>query len=45
MRASPGAARDVTFTASGLSGSPTAVDINMTFGSPVHTFIGDVSAT
>jgi hypothetical protein len=41
---SPGAARDVTFTAAGLSGSPTAVDINMTFGSPVHTFIGDVSA-
>ena len=39
-----GAPRNVTFNATGLSGSPTSVDISMTFGGPVHTFIGDVQA-
>src|SRR6188508_1099022 len=39
-----GAPRDVTFNATGLSGSPTAVDISMTFGAPVHSFMGDVVA-
>lgn len=40
-----GANRDVTFTASGLSGSPTNVEVSMTFGGPVHSWGGDVSAT
>jgi hypothetical protein len=39
-----GAPRNVTFNATGLSGSPTSVDISMAFGSPNHTFIGDVTA-
>jgi hypothetical protein len=39
-----GAPRDVTFNAAGLSGSPTSVDISMTFGGPIHSFIGDVQA-
>lgn len=37
--------RDVTFTASGLSGSVTAVNITTTFGNTVHSFMGDVTAT
>jgi len=41
---SPGAARDVTFTTSNLSGAPSAVSISMTFGSPNHTFMGDIVA-
>jgi hypothetical protein len=40
-----GAPRDVVFNATGLSGSPTAVDISMTFGAPNHSFMGDVTAT
>ena len=42
---SPGANKDVTFTVSGLSGAPTNVSVDMTFGSPIHTFVGDVRAT
>ncbi|MBS1794036.1 MAG: VCBS repeat-containing protein [Acidobacteria bacterium] len=41
---SPGAARDVTFTVAGVNGSVSAVDVGMTFGSPNHTFIGDIVA-
>lgn len=37
--------KDVTFTASGLSGAPSAVNISMTFGTPNHTFVGDIVAT
>ncbi|HMS10083.1 MAG TPA: FG-GAP-like repeat-containing protein, partial [Pyrinomonadaceae bacterium] len=39
-----GTNREVTFTVSGLSGSPTNVEVDMTF-SPVHTWGGDVTAT
>lgn len=40
-----GSNRDVTFTVSGLSGAPTNVEVSMTFGGPVHTWGGDVTAT
>lgn len=36
--------RNVTFTTSGLSGAPSAVSVSMTFGSPNHTFMGDIIA-
>ena len=39
-----GAPRNVTFTVSGLTGAPTAVDVDLTFGSPIHTFVGDITA-
>ena len=35
---------NVTFTVSGMSGSPTNVEVDMTF-SPAHTWSGDVQAT
>src|SRR6185369_6676864 len=41
----PGTPLNVTFNASGLSGAPTAVDLSVTFGSPVHTWMGDITAT
>jgi len=41
---SPGAPRNVTFTAAGLSGSVASVDVSMTFGAPSHTFVGDIVA-
>jgi len=41
----PGAPLNVTFTASGLTGSVTAVDVGVTFGNPNHTFMGDIVAT
>src|SRR5690349_18308822 len=41
----PGTPLNVTFNASGLSGAPTAVDVSMTFGSPNHTWMGDITAT
>ena len=37
-----GPARDVTFTVSGMSGSPTNVEVSM---SVTHTWVGDVGAT
>lgn len=36
---------NVTFAASGLSGSVTNVNISMTSGGPSHTFVGDITAT
>ena len=33
----PGTPLNVTFNAAGLSGAPTAVDLSVTFGAPVHT--------
>jgi hypothetical protein len=39
-----GAARDVTFNVAGLSGAPTNVSLNMTWGSPNHTFVGDITS-
>lgn len=43
--ATNGAPKDVTFTVSGLSGAPTNVSVDMTFGAPVHTWRGDITAT
>lgn len=37
--------KDVTFTVSGISGAPSAVSANFTFGAPVHTWRGDITAT
>jgi hypothetical protein len=39
-----GAPRNVTFNATGLSGAPAGVDLSVTFGSPTHTFVGDITA-
>ncbi len=39
-----GTPRNVTFTVAGITGSPTSVEVGMTFGAPVHTFVGDVTA-
>lgn len=41
---SDGTPRNVTFNVTGLSGAPTNVEVSMTFGSPVHTFVGDITA-
>lgn len=41
----PGTAKDVTFSVSGLSGAVSTVSVsNLTFGSPIHTWMGDVTA-
>ncbi len=40
-----GAARDVMFNVTGLTGAPTNVEIDMTFGAPAHSWRGDVAAT
>lgn len=40
----PGNPLNVTFNASGLSGSPSSVGVSMTFGSPNHTWAGDIVA-
>ena len=43
--ATGGPPRNVTFTVSGLTGSVTGVELtNLTFGSPVHSWMGDVEA-
>lgn len=42
--ATGGSPRNVTFTVSGLSGSVTNVEMNMTFGAPIHSWAGDVEA-
>lgn len=42
---SPGAARDITFNVTGISGAPSSVSVSVTFGSPNHTFMGDIVAT
>jgi hypothetical protein len=39
-----GTPRNVTFNATGLSGPPAGVDLSVTFGAPIHTFVGDVTA-
>ena len=41
----PGTPRNVTFTVSGISGSVTNVAVSATFGSPNHTWMGDIIAT
>src|SRR5436190_4679059 len=40
-----GAPRDVAFTVSGLSGPRSSVAVSVTFGSPNHTWMGDITAT
>ena len=37
--------RNVTFNATGLTGSVTNVNLSMTFGGPNHSFAGDIIAT
>jgi hypothetical protein len=39
-----GPPRNVTFDATGLNGAPASVSVSMTFGSPNHSFMGDVTA-
>jgi hypothetical protein len=39
-----GGPRDVTFNVTGITGAPSTVNVNVTFGSPNHTFMGDVTA-
>jgi hypothetical protein len=39
-----GAARDITFAATGLGAGPPNVEVSMTWGSPTHTFVGDITA-
>lgn len=41
----PGAARDVTFAVAGIGGTIQAVEVTMSFGSPTHTWAGDIVAT
>lgn len=41
----PGTPRNVTFTVAGLSSAPTNVEVSMTFGAPVHSWVGDIVAT
>ena len=40
-----GPQRNVTFTVSGVTGAPTSVEISMTFGGPIHPYMGDITAT
>ena len=42
--ADPPTSRDVTFTVTGIPGSPSAVGVDMTFGSPIHTWMADIKA-
>lgn len=37
--------KNVTFTVSGLTGSPTNVETSITTAAPAHTFVGDLIAT
>jgi len=37
--------RNVIFNASGLTGSVVDVQVSMTFGGPIHTYMGDITAT
>ena len=37
--------RNVTFSVTGVPGPPTNVELSTTFGSPVHSWVGDVRAT
>ncbi|HKP67688.1 MAG TPA: VCBS repeat-containing protein [Pyrinomonadaceae bacterium] len=39
-----GTPRNVTFSVTGLSGAPTAVDVSVTFGSPAHTWMSDITS-
>lgn len=39
-----GAGRAVTFTAAGLSGSPSNVSVTFSSGSPSHSWVGDIDA-
>ena len=39
-----GGPRNITFNVSGIGGAPTTVDVDVSFGSPNHSFMGDVTA-
>lgn len=39
-----GTPRNVTFNVTGLTGPVSTVSVDMTFGAPVHTFVGDLTA-
>ena len=41
---SDGAPRNVTFNVTGITGAPSAVEATITFGSPVHSWVADVTA-
>lgn len=40
-----GTPRDVTFQVSGLTGAPNGISLGVTFGSPTHTWMGDITTT
>ncbi len=40
-----GANKDVTFTVSGVSSAITNVEVNISFGAPIHTWVGDLDVT
>jgi subtilisin-like proprotein convertase family protein len=40
-----GAPRDIAFAVSGITGAVSAVEVSVTFGTPIHTFVGDLTAT
>ncbi len=42
---SPAAPLVVSFTVTGISAAPTNVKVDMTFGTPTHTWMGDIIAT
>jgi len=41
----PGPPLGITYEASGLSGPPTGISLSLTFGGPIHSYVGDISAT
>lgn len=41
----PGAPLTIAYEVTGLTGAPTGISCSITFGSPDHTYIGDISAT
>lgn len=42
---SPGVPLNIFFNVSGIASAPSSVDVSMTFGSPNHTWMGDIVAT
>lgn len=42
---SPGTPLNVSFNVTGIPSAPSAVSVDMTFGSPNHTWMGDIVAT
>ena len=42
---SPGQSLDISFLVSGINSAPSSISVSLTFGSPNHTYIGDIEAT